>query len=59
METKVMMIESERGWGSRVDQIITFPTRAEAVKYANEYNQKYNNQKEVPDWYIIAEVESE
>ena len=57
MTTKVYMIESERGWGSKVDEIKEFPTREEAVRFADEYNAKHNNEPSVPDWYIVAKVE--
>jgi hypothetical protein len=58
MKTKVYMIESERGWGSKVDEVKEFPTREEAEEFANDYNTKYNNfSGPVPDWYIIAEVQ--
>jgi hypothetical protein len=48
---------TERGWSSRVDEILEFNTRELAEKYAKEYNEKHNNQPTVPDWYIRAEVE--
>lgn len=56
-KTKVVMLESERGWGSRIDEVLEFDTYEEAVEYAKKYNQKYNNQKEVPDWYIVAQID--
>jgi hypothetical protein len=59
MKTKVYMIESERGWGQKVDEVKVFPTREEAVKFAEEYNKKYNPPGPVPDWYIRAEVEDD
>lgn len=51
---RVDIIESERGWGSKVDESIYFDNQAEAVKYADDYNNKYNTAKEVPDWYMYA-----
>jgi hypothetical protein len=53
--TKVFIMEYERGWGSRVDEVKEFPTREEAVKFANEFNSR-NTEKVVPDWYMVAEV---
>lgn len=50
----VDMLESERGWGSRVDETIYFETKDEAEAYKKDYNEKYNNKKNVPDWYIVA-----
>lgn len=55
--TKVFIIESERGWGQRVDEVKEFNTREEAVKWADDYNRRYNNKAEVPDWYMRAEVQ--
>lgn len=54
MKYKAVMMEYERGWGSRVDEVIEFDTEAERDKYITDYNTKWNNKKEVPDWYIVA-----
>lgn len=51
---RVDIIESERGWGSKIDESIYFDNQEEAVKYADDYNNKYNTAKEVPDWYMYA-----
>jgi hypothetical protein len=55
---QVDIIESERGWGSKVDETIYFDNQEEAVKYANDYNDKYNPPlkagESVPDWYMYA-----
>ena len=59
MKTKVLMIESEAGWGQRVDETKEFDTREEAVKWANAYNKKWNNEPKTPSWYIKAVVEGE
>lgn len=47
-------MESERGWGQRVDEILKFDTYEEADKYKKEFNSK-NNLPEVPDWYMYAD----
>jgi hypothetical protein len=56
---RVDIIESERGWGSKVDESIYFDNQEEAVKYANDYNDKYNPPLKpgegVPDWYMYAD----
>ncbi len=57
MTVKVYMIESERGWGQKIDEVKSFPTLEEAQKFANEYNEKYNPPGPAPDWYIVAKVE--
>jgi hypothetical protein len=51
---RVDMLESERGWGQKVDESFYFKTKEEADKYVKDYNEKHNNKSEVPDWYIKA-----
>lgn len=51
---RVDIIESERGWGSKIDESIYFDNADEAVKYAADYNIKHNNKDYVPDWYMYA-----
>lgn len=52
---RVDIIESERGWGSKIDETIYFDNEAEARQYARDYNLKYNTATEVPDWYMRAD----
>jgi hypothetical protein len=52
---KVNIIESERGWGSKIDETLYFDNEEEARQYAIDYNNKYNTATEVPDWYMVAE----
>jgi hypothetical protein len=49
------MIESERGWGQKIDEVLYFDNEQEAKEYARDYNLKYNNLDYVPEWYIRAE----
>ena len=51
---KAYVIESERGWGSKVDDTEVFETEAEREKFIAEYNAK-NNLDYVPDiyWYAV------
>lgn len=55
---RVDIIESERGWGQKVDESIHFDNAEEAIKYANDYNEKFNPPlkagQPVPDWYMVA-----
>jgi hypothetical protein len=51
---RVDIIEYERGWGSKVDEVIYFDNKEEAIKYCENFNAK-NTATEVPDWYMIAE----
>lgn len=52
---KVHIIESERGWGQRIDEIKEFKTLAAAEKFVEEFNKK-NNKDTVPDWYMYAQL---
>ena len=51
---RVTVIESERGWGQRVDEYRRFETKEEAQKWVKDYN-KDNNLRDVPDWYMYAQ----
>lgn len=59
-DVRVNIIESERGWGRKVDETKTFKTRAAAEKFVKKYNQKneddWKKTKTVPDWYMQAEI---
>lgn len=52
----VNIIESERGWGSRVDEVKEFPIdkMQEALDFVEKFNEQ-NNSDTVPDWYMYAE----
>lgn len=50
---KVYIIESERGWGQRVDDTKEFDTMDEARDFIREYNAD-NNEPTTPDWYMYA-----
>ena len=57
-EMKVLIIESERGWGQKIDEVKEFATREEAEKFCREYNDKYNPPMDsAPDWYMYARME--
>ena len=45
---KVALIESERGWGQKVDEIREFDTYDEAEKFIKEFNAE-NVEDKVPD----------
>lgn len=51
---RVDVIETERGWGSRVEDTKYFDTEKKAKAWADAYNKKYNNEKVVPAWYMYA-----
>jgi hypothetical protein len=52
---RVDMIESEAGWGQKVDEKFYFRTQQDAADYVKTYNEKYNNKPTTPSWYIRAE----
>ena len=51
---RVDIIESERGWGQKVDDIKFFDSEDEAKAFVRDYN-KDNNLPQVPDWYMYAD----
>jgi hypothetical protein len=56
---KVYIVESEAGWGRRIDEAVEFITREEAVQYAEEYNRSFNSGPIRSEWSMIAKVERE
>ena len=52
---QVDIIESERGWGSKIDETIYFDNEAEARQYAIDYNKEHNTAASAPDWYVRAD----
>jgi hypothetical protein len=54
---RVLMIEPERGWGQRIDEVRRFKTLGAARGFCTRYNRKYNNQPTTPDWYIKAMID--
>ena len=56
---RVVIIESERGWGSKVEDELYFDNEAEARAYVEDYNRKSMPAlapgQGVPDWYMRAE----
>ena len=50
---KVTIIESERGWGQRVDEVKEFKSYEDAKRFQLDFN-KQNDEDFVPDWYMVA-----
>lgn len=60
MAIKVYIIESESGWGQKVEEEMEFPTQLEAEQFCKDYNNKHNPPMEkTPDWYMYAKVEGQ
>lgn len=49
-----LVIESEQGWGRKVDEVKEFDTPEERDKFVREYNSKLPNGP-APDWYMMAQ----
>ena len=50
---KVTIIESERGWGQKVDEVKEFNSYEDAKRFQMEFN-KENTALVAPDWYMAA-----
>jgi hypothetical protein len=50
---RVDIIETERGWGSKVDESKYFKSLKRANTFVAKYNAK-NNEPVVPVWYMYA-----
>ena len=53
--TKVEIIESEAGWGQKLDEVREFPTLEEANAFIKEFNAP-NNKPVTPSWYMYARL---
>lgn len=49
-------IESERGWGRKVEDTDYFDTLAEASDFSKAYNAKHNTAAVAPDWYMATQA---
>ena len=54
---KVVIIESERGWGQKIDEVKYFDNETEARQFVTNYNNEYNPPGPAPDWYMMAKYE--
>lgn len=50
---KVKIIESERGWGTKVDEVKYFDNETEALNFCKKYNE-INPPGPAPEWYMQA-----
>ena len=53
MKYKATIMEYERGWGSRVDEVREFDTESERDAFIVEFN-SHNTADTAPDWYMVA-----
>jgi hypothetical protein len=49
-----VIIESERGWGQKIDEIKKFKTAKTRDKFIEKFNAR-NTEPTTPDWYMYAE----
>ncbi len=57
---KVYIIESELGWGQKIEGEKEFDTPEEARKFCKKYNNKHCPPLAVtPDWYMYARMEGQ
>jgi hypothetical protein len=59
---QVIVIESEKGWGQKIDEVLYYDNEAEALKVVEDYNNEHNPDMgkpgvQTPDWYMIARYE--
>lgn len=54
MSWKVIIIESELGWGQRIDGVRDFDSYEAANAFVNSFNEE-NNDERAPDWYMYAQ----
>lgn len=53
---QVSVIESERGWGQKVDEVRYFDTLKLAEQFIEDYNAG-NNSPVTPEWYMYARLD--
>lgn len=56
LAVKISVIESESGWGRRVDDWMVCLSIEDAKAFQDEFNNE-NRATRVPDWYMSAEGE--
>ena len=60
-KTIVNIIESEAGWGSKIDEKVPFNTYDEALTFCKDYNTTHNSDGNgsTPEWYMYAVIDGE
>ena len=54
---RVIIIESERDWGSKIDEVKYFSDSSSAKDFCDHYNEGLNKSDIIPDWYMVASYE--
>lgn len=54
LAVKVAVIESEAGWGRKIDDWMVCLSVEDARAFIKEFNSK-NTSSSTPDWYMVAE----
>lgn len=54
LAVKVAVIESEAGWGSKIDDWMICQSVEDAKKFETEFNSE-NNKPSTPSWYMRAD----
>jgi hypothetical protein len=54
LAVKIAVIESELGWGSKIDDWMVCLSITDAKAFTQEFNSK-NTDATAPNWYMIAE----
>lgn len=55
---KIPVIESESGWGRKLDDWMVCLSTEDAIKFKEEFNSK-NTSSSTPDWYMQVEGDPE
>ena len=58
LAVRIPVIESEKGWGRRIDDHMVCLSVEDAMEFKQEFNAK-NTEKTTPDWYMAVEGEPE
>ena len=56
LAVKIPVIESEKGWGRKIDDYMVCLSKEDAEKFRSEFNSK-NEEDSAPDWYMQVEGE--
>jgi hypothetical protein len=55
---RIPVIESEKGWGRKIDDYMVCLTSEDCLEYKKDFNSE-NTDDVTPDWYMVVEGEPE